>query len=159
MDLNRVFLYGNLTRDPETRHTQSGAQVTTFSLAVNERRSGKEETMFIKIDTWNKTAELCAQYLKKGSAVLVEGRLKIEEYETKDGQKRRDPAVVADRISFGPKSTGAGGGERSDYGSREPQQRSNVREYDNPPLRNDDYSDAPADARSGGGDTEDDLPF
>lgn len=121
MDLNRVFLYGNLTRDPETRNTTSGAQVTKFDIAVNERRSGGKEDeppMFIRIETWNKTAELVDKYMRKGSAILVEGRLKIDEYETREGQKRRDPVVVADRISFGPKPAASGGSPAAEAGQR-----------------------------------------
>ncbi len=154
MDLNRVFLYGNLTRDPETRNTQSGAQVTNFSIAVNERRGREESTMFIKIETWNKTAELCDRYLRKGSGVLIEGRLKIDEYETRDGQKRRDPVVVADRVSFGPKSSNSGGGGGGNYGGG----RSSRDDYGDSSSSRDSY-DEPSGSSHGGGTTEDDLPF
>jgi single-strand DNA-binding protein len=152
MDLNRVLLIGNLTRDPETRHTTQGSQVTKFDIAVNDRSRGKENetTMFIRIETWNKTAEIAAQYLAKGSTVLVEGRLKIDEYTTKEGQKRRDPLVVADRISLGPKPRDGqgGGGARSEAPSRS---REAAASRDEEPARRDDYPSS--------GSTEDDLPF
>jgi len=165
MDLNRILLIGNLTRDPESRNTPSGAQVTKFDIAVNDRSRGrdKEETMFIRVETWNKTAEIAAQYLRKGSSVLVEGRLKIDEYDTKDGQKRRDPVVVADRISLGPKREGAaeGGSGQGTY-RREEAPRSEYRPAadsrrpaEPPRGKYSDVSDIGPDA----GNTEDDLPF
>lgn len=176
MDLNRVMLIGNLTRDPETRNTTTGAQVTSFTIAVNERRSGKgkeEPPMFIKITTWNKTAEIAAQYLRKGSGVLVEGRLKIEEYDSRDGQKRRDPVIVADSISLGPKprdgeggSGGGnyGGGGSSNYRDRDEAPRSSgaqqSRSSSSPsPARREYEPPADQDYDQGGGGTEDDLPF
>jgi len=174
MEFNRVFLFGNLTRDPETRHTQSGAQVTNFTIAVNERRSGKDETLFIKVETWNKTAELVSQYLKKGAGVLVEGRLKVEEYDSRDGQKRRDPVIVAERVNFGPKSggPGQGGSEGGSYAPREssparssaPAQSAAPARRSAPASSGPDYGStgAPADDygdSGGGGGTEDDLPF
>lgn len=167
MDLNRIMLIGNLTRDPETRSTNSGAQVTNFTIAVNERRSSKDKEtppMFIRVETWNKTAELVQQYLKKGAQVLVDGRLKIDEYDTKEGQKRRDPVVVADRVSFGAKPRdeqggggyGGGGNYGSGGGSRPAQSRPAERTME--PY--DDYADqGPSRGGSGASNTEDDLPF
>ncbi|MBI1292547.1 single-stranded DNA-binding protein [bacterium] len=168
MDLNRILLIGNLTRDPEARNTPSGAVVTKFDIAVNDRSRGrdKEETMFIRVETWNKTAEIANQYLRKGSSVLVEGRLKIDEYETRDGQKRRDPVVVADRISLGPKREGAAGesgGGSTSYRREEAAPRSEYRPAADsrraPEPARGQYSDV---GDIGGGEsanTEDDLPF
>lgn len=107
MDLNKVMFIGNLTHDPETRTTQSGQTVTNFSLAVNERRGQEQQTLFLRVSAWGKTGELCQQYLTKGCEALVEGRLRIDEYTAKDGQKRRDPLVLADRVSFGRKPDAA----------------------------------------------------
>lgn len=159
MDLNKVFLIGNLTRDPETRHTQSGQQVTNFTIAVNERSRGKqnETTMFIKVDCWGKTAELAAQYLIKGQEVLVEGRLKIEEYETREGQKRRDPAVTADRVNFGRKPREDGGGYGGGGGGDYQQRSSSPPERAQEPSYN--YDEGPAPSGESSGSTEDDLPF
>lgn len=165
MDLNKVMLVGNLTRDPETRHTNSGLQVTSFSIAVNDRSRGKqnETTMFIKITTFGKTAEIADKYLRKGSQVLVDGKLEIDEYETKDGQKRRDPVVIASAISLGarPRDEQGGGYDRGGGGGydRESRGASQARESSYSQTQ-DRYDDAP-----GGGDdpgrpgTEDDLPF
>jgi single-strand DNA-binding protein len=166
MELNKVMLIGNLTRDPETRTIPSGATVTSFSIAVNTRRGPQnEETLFIKVETWNKTAEIAGQYLQKGSQVLVEGRLKLEEYQTREGQQRRDPVVVADRIGLGSRPRGAEGGGSYQGGSgssRETPSRSygNQQQQRNQPQQDDYYGSSGNDAPpSGGGETEDDLPF
>ncbi|MBI3098253.1 MAG: single-stranded DNA-binding protein [Planctomycetes bacterium] len=103
--LNKVLLIGNLTRDPELRYTQGGAAVCKFSLAVNRSYTGKdgekkEEVCFIDVDVWQKLAELCAEYLKKGNPAFVEGRLKQDSWEGKDGTKRTKILVVADNVQF-----------------------------------------------------------
>jgi len=112
-NLNRVFLMGNLTRDPELRYTPAGTPVASLRLAVNSSfkdRTGqrKEETCFITIVVWNKQAEICNQYLKKGRAVFVEGRLIYRSWE-QDGKTRSILEVRADRVQFlgGPKGDGA----------------------------------------------------
>jgi single-strand DNA-binding protein len=103
-DLNKVFLLGNLTRDPETRYVPSGTAVCDLRLAVNRRFRGsdgqdRDETCFVNITAWGRQAETCGQYLRKGSQVLVEGRLKLDQWE-KDGQKQSRLEVVADRVQF-----------------------------------------------------------
>lgn len=116
--LNKVLMLGNLTRDPDLRYTAAGTAVANLRLAVNrtfvahgERR---EETLFIDVVTWGKQAEACGEYLAKGSAVFVDGRLQSREWETKDGGKRTVVEVVADTVQFlsrrpgEPGSTGAG---------------------------------------------------
>jgi len=115
--LNRVFLIGNLTRDPELRYVPSGTAVATFTLAVNKvyvTQAGekKEETSFIRIVVWGRRAEVCGEYLSKGSPVFVEGRLQSRNWETQDGQKRSTIEVIADNVQFL-----RGGGEK---GTREP---------------------------------------
>jgi single-strand DNA-binding protein len=102
---NKVILLGNLTRDPELRHTPAGMAVCNFDLAVNRTyttRSGerKEETCFITVVVWDKQAQTCAEYLAKGRQVLVEGRLQHRSWETQDGQKRTKHEVVAERVQF-----------------------------------------------------------
>ena len=106
-DLNKVFLLGNLTRDPEMRYMPSGSPVCSFGLACNRRYTGQEETLFVDIDGFGKTAELCSQYLSKGRQVLIEGRLKFRRWEAQDGQKRSKINVVAERVTF----LGGRGGE------------------------------------------------
>ncbi|HDS08609.1 MAG TPA: single-stranded DNA-binding protein [Firmicutes bacterium] len=103
--LNRIFLIGNLTRDPELKFTQSGAAVANFSIAVNRswrKQNGdkQEETTFVRIITWRKLAEICNEYLKKGSTILVEGRLANRTWTTQDGQKRSTIEVIANNIQF-----------------------------------------------------------
>ena len=96
---NKVILMGHLVRDPELKQTNSGESVTTFSLAVN--RNGKNgECDFFDITAWRKTAELVANYLKKGSPVLVCGRLQNRSYTDKQGNKRTVTEVVADEVAF-----------------------------------------------------------
>ncbi len=103
--LNRIFMIGNLTRDPELKFTQAGTAVTNFSIAVNrnwKKQNGErqEETTFVRIITWRKLAEICNEYLKKGSTVLVEGRLSNRSWTTQDGQKRSTIEVIANNIQF-----------------------------------------------------------
>lgn len=102
---NRVILAGNLTRDPELRYIPSGQPVTNFTVAINRNyttQSGerREETSFIPIVVWGKQAETCNQYLTKGRAVLVEGRLQQRSWENQEGQRRSIIEVVADRVVF-----------------------------------------------------------
>ena len=101
---NRTILVGNLTRDPELRYIPSGTAVTDIGLAINDKRkdaSGNwvEETTFINVELWSKTAEVACQYLTKGSPVLIEGRLKLDTWEA-DGQKRSKLKVVGERLSM-----------------------------------------------------------
>lgn len=103
--LNRVLLIGNLTRDPELRYLPSGQAVTTFTLAVNRTytaNSGerKEEASFIRIVVWGRRAEVCNEYLRKGSPVFVEGRFQSRSWEAQDGTKRSSIEVVAFNVQF-----------------------------------------------------------
>ena len=103
--LNKVFLMGNLTRDPELRYIPSGSAVANFSLAINRvyKDAGgekKEEVSYVKVEVWGKMAEICGEYLTKGRPVLVEGRLKSRSWETQDGQKRSALDVVATSVQF-----------------------------------------------------------
>lgn len=104
-NFNRVILVGNLTRDPELRYTPSGAPVCSFDLAVNrsyttQAGERRDEVCYITIVSWGKQAETCKEYLKKGRAALIEGRLTQRSWETPEGQKRSKHEVVADRVQF-----------------------------------------------------------
>lgn len=104
-NLNRVMLIGNLTRDPELRYIPSGTAVANFSLAVNRiynTQSGekKKETCFTRVVAWGRMAEICGEFLTKGSAVFVEGRLQSRSWEAPDGQKRSTIEVVANNVQF-----------------------------------------------------------
>ncbi len=104
MFLNKVILIGRLTRDPELKYTATGGvAVTTFTLAVDKsfvNQQGERETDFIPIVTWRKQAELCANYLNKGSLVAVDGRIQVRTYDDKEGQRRWVTEVVADVVRF-----------------------------------------------------------
>ena len=105
---NKVILMGNLTRDPDVRATgQSGMRVARLGIAINERRRDRsgnlqEHPVFVDVDAWDKLAELCGQYLTKGSSVLVEGRLQMDTWE-KDGVRHQKLKVRASAIKFLPK--------------------------------------------------------
>ena len=119
--INRVVLVGNLTRDPELRHTPSGTAVCNLRLAVNTRR--KDETgqwvdkpNYFDITVWGNQGERCAQYLSKGRPVGVDGRLEWREWETPEGNKRQAVDVVADTVQFlGGRGDGEGGGAGGGY--------------------------------------------
>lgn len=105
IELNKVFLAGRLTQDPELRYTPSGVAVTTLRMAVNTTffpRDGekKEEVLYIDVVVWQKRAESCVEYLRKGSPLFIEGRLRSRRWETQDGQKRTTIEVQADRVQF-----------------------------------------------------------
>ena len=97
---NRITLVGNLTRDPEIRYVGSGAAVTKFTLAVNRRSKQQEETDYIDCVAWDKLAETCNTYLKKGMSALVDGRLSIRSYDDKDGNKRKATEVVVNTMQM-----------------------------------------------------------
>lgn len=102
--LNKIFLMGRLTRDPELRKTQSGTAVTSFTLAVDrdyKPQDGERGTDFIDVVAWRSTAEFVFKYFSKGRMAVVEGRLQIRDWTDKDGNKRRSYEVIADNVYFG----------------------------------------------------------
>ena len=102
-NLNRVLFIGRLTREPELRYTPDGTPVANFTIAVNRsfaNQKGEREADFIPIVVWRKQAEQCAEYLSKGSEVVVDGRLQIRSYEDRDGIKRKKSEVVAWGVQF-----------------------------------------------------------
>ena len=118
MYINKVMIYGNLTRDPEMRALPSGMNVVNFSVATNrvfKDRDGKkqEQTDFHNIVVFGRQADVVNQYLKKGNSAFIEGRLQTRSWE-KDGKKNYRTEVIADRVQFGPRSSGGGGGPRQD---------------------------------------------
>lgn len=153
---NRVVLVGNLTRDPELRYIPSGTAVSEIGLAVNDRvKKGDQwvdETTFVDVTLWARTAEVANQYLNKGSSVLIEGRLKLDTWE-KDGQKRSKLRVVADKMQMlGGKGEGGGGGSRGPARAQAPSRQDSYDEYGAAPAA-DNYSQAPS------APPEDDIPF
>lgn len=102
--LNKIFIMGRLTRDPELRRTQGGNAVTSFALAVDrdfKSADGTKETDFIDVVAWRNTAEFAAKYFTKGRMAVVEGRLQMRDWTDKEGNKRRIAELVADNIYFG----------------------------------------------------------
>lgn len=103
--LNKVFIMGRLTRDPELRRTQTGTPVASFSLAVDrdfkDKATGERTTDFIDVVSWRNTAEFVSRYFTKGRMAVVEGRLQMRDWTDKDGNKRRSADVVADQVYFG----------------------------------------------------------
>ncbi len=114
-NFNKVILLGNLTRDPEVRYTQGGQAVAKFGMAINRRYSvngeQREQTCFVDITAWGKQAEVIGQYMSKGRALLVEGRLDYQTWEAKDGGgKRSKLEVVVENFQFVGGREGAEGG-------------------------------------------------
>jgi single-strand DNA-binding protein len=113
MYLNKVYLYGNLTRDPEMKSLPSGSKVTQFSLATNrvykdQEGNKKEQVEFHNIVVFGRQAETSAQYLKKGQGVMIEGRIQTRSWDDKTtGEKKYRTEIVADGVQFGPKTGGA----------------------------------------------------
>lgn len=119
--LNKVFLIGNLTRDPELRFTPQGTAIAKFGIAVNRQYKGsdgefKKEVNFFNIIVWGKAGENCSKFLSKGRSVHVEGRLQNRTYETQDKQKRTVTEIVADGVQFLGGPGGAGGRSGGDEG-------------------------------------------
>ena len=142
---NRVILIGNVTRDPELRYIPSGTAVTDVGLAVNDRRKGAngewiEETTFVDVTLWGRTAEVATEYLNKGSSVMIEGRLKLDTWE-KDGKKNSKLRVIGERMvmlgSKGGGSGGGGGGPRGGASKSEPSYASHSDEGEGPPPDDD----------------------
>lgn len=116
MYINKVILFGNLTRDPELKALPSGMNVVNFSIATNRvfrDRDGKkqEQTDFHNIVVFGRQADTVSQYMKKGSSVFIEGRLQTRSWDDKtSGEKKYRTEVIADRVQFGPKGSGGGAG-------------------------------------------------
>ena len=141
MGINKVILVGNLGRDPEMRHTQSGQAVANFTLATNRRWRDKdgqqqEQTEWHRIVAWGRLAEICTEYLTKGKQVYVEGRLQTRDWEDRDGNKRYTTEIVALDMQML--------GRRGDTGSSDDAE---------PPSR---AADPPGPTAGGG---DDDIPF
>jgi len=120
--LNKVFLMGNLTRDPEVRHTPKGTAVGDLAMAINmnyraQDGTEKEEVCYVDVVVWGRQAETCRDYLSKGAPVFVEGRLQLDQWEGPEGEKKSRMRVRADRVQFLSRGGGAGGGARGGKGS------------------------------------------
>jgi single-strand DNA-binding protein len=157
-NVNVVVITGNLTRDPELRHTGGGTAVCDLRVAVNSRRKDQsgnwvDKANYFDVTVWGAQGENCANYLNKGRPVAVEGRLDWSEWEAKDGSgKRQAVRIVANTVQFLGSRDGAGGGSGNGGGGGFAPQ-SDV------PADMSDFSGAPAGGGGGGGSQEDDIPF
>lgn len=152
---NKVILMGNLTREPELRVTPGGLSICKFGLAVNrvftdKEGNKREETTFVDIDAFGKQAEVIAKYMAKGRAIMVEGRLKLDQWETNNGEKRSKLGVVLEQFQFvGGRGEGGveSGGGSSEGGFSNPEQHA-------PPPRK--AAPSPAAQQD---DVDEDVPF
>jgi single-strand DNA-binding protein len=115
MNLNKVFLIGRLTADPQLRTTPGGQPVATFSIATNRVWTGKtgqkqQEVQFHNIVVWGRQAEVANQFLKKGSMAMIEGRLQTRNWQDRQGQKRQTTEIISEMLQLGPRSAGSTGG-------------------------------------------------
>lgn len=120
--MNKIFIIGNVGREPEMRYTPNGNPVTSFSVATNRRYTvqgeQREETQWFSISAWSRLAETCNQYVTKGMKVFVEGRLSVQEYVAQDGQTRTSLNVTASDVQFLSRAGEPGGGQGEGVGGR-----------------------------------------
>jgi single-strand DNA-binding protein len=152
-NVNVVVITGNLTRDPELRHTGGGTAVCDLRVAVNSRRKDQsgnwvDKPNYFDVTVWGAQGENCANYLSKGRPVAIEGRLDWREWEAKDGGKRQAVQIIANTVQFLGSRDGSGGGNGNGGGGFTP--RSDV------PADNSDFEPAPAGPSAA---SEDDIPF
>ena len=149
--INKVFFQGNLTRNPDFRNTPAGSAVCTMTVAHNRKSGEREETTFIDVTVWGKSAEYCRNYLVKGSPVLIEGRLTLETWQGRDGQNKSKVSIISENIQ------GLNRGDRNNAvsssasaGSTAPERSVDRGRYAPPPMPpDDDYNPQP----------DDDMPF
>ena len=167
-NFNKVILAGNLTRDPELRYTPKGTAIAKIGLAVNrvwtnEAGEKKEEVTFVDVDVFGRTAENVGQYMRKGRPILIEGRLKLDQWDDKQtGQKRSRMKVVAESFQFvgGPGQGGAGGqGGESAGGFSKPRASSNPRSAPPMPTHDDMGQDAGPEPGDDLNISEENIPF
>lgn len=161
-NVNKVILIGNLTRDPEVKYTPKGSAVADIGIAINryytaDNGEKREETTFVDVTLWGKTAELAGEYLKKGRSVYVEGRLQLDSWEDKtSGQKRSKLRVVGDTIQFLDRKAASGGDEGGGFEHRERESRDSHRSR--PAARQESSRPVPSEPPPGE-DQGDDIPF
>ncbi len=114
MNLNKIFVLGRLTNDPQLKTIPSGQSVATFSVATNrvwfdKAGSKQEETEYHNVVVWGRQAEVASQFLIKGSLVLIEGRIKTRTWQSKEGQNRKTTEIISERMQLGPRPSGATG--------------------------------------------------
>ncbi len=135
MNVNKVFIVGNLTRDPELRTIPSGQAVASFAVATNRQWNDaagqkQQEVEFHNIVAWGRLAEIVNQYSKKGNMIFVEGRLRTRSWQTPQGEKRSRTEVVAERIQLGPRPGGSRAAPESGFSQPTPPEVTPVVEYE-----------------------------
>ena len=159
MNLNKAFILGRLTRDPEVRTTTAGGNVVNFSIATNRVWSDKsgnkqDATEYHNVVTFGKLADICSQYLSKGRLVLIEGRIQTRSWQDKDGNKKYWTEIVAENMQMGP---------RTESGQRSPEQKPSPASQEEPvvnqeeipvieaeePIRDDESNLIPAEEKAG----------
>ena len=145
MNLNKVFIIGRLTADPESRTTGSGQSVTTLRMATNrvwndpQTREKRESTEFHTIVAWARLGEIAAQYLTKGAMCLIEGRLQTRSWQDQSGNKRYMTEIIAESLQLGPRPQNQGGGTPSVSDVRKPAPKKSQEDSDNDiPVINED---------------------
>lgn len=155
---NRVILMGNITRDIELKYIRSDLAVTEIGMAVNDRRKSQsgewvDETTFVDVTLWGRTAEIASQYLSKGSPVMIEGRLKLDTWET-EGQKRSKLRVIGEKLVMLGGRGGNGGGGNGGGGGR-----ATGTEFEEGETSSSPAPAAAASGRSAPHDPPDEIPF
>ncbi len=154
MNINRVVLTGNLTRDPEVRSTPGGLAICKLGVACNTRKKNnstgawEEKPNYFRVTVFGAQAENCDKYLRKGRAVAIDGRLEWSQWETGEGQKRESVDIIADTVQFLGGRDDAGGGNGNGFSSSAPATESDV------PIDTGDFETAPV-----GAGADDDIPF
>lgn len=125
MNLNKVFVLGNLTKDPEVRTIPSGQQVASFSVATNrvwfnQAKEKNQEVEFHNIVAWGRLAEIAGQYLTKGKMVLIEGRIKTRSWQAPDGTKKYRTEIIAEAMQMGPKTQGTSSYDKPEVKEKAP---------------------------------------
>lgn len=138
---NKITIVGYLGRDPELRYTPNGNAVCNLSVATTEKRGNEEYTTWFKISAWGRQGELCNEYLAKGRRIYVEGRLTLQEYTDRDGQKRTSAEVHATDVKFLDRKSENSGEERTATRATESEPISVEREARRDALRSDDVVD------------------
>jgi len=158
-NINVVVITGNLTKDPDLRHTGGGTPVCEMRVAVNSRRKNgqtgewEDKPNYFDVTVWGAQGENCSTYLEKGRPVAVEGRLDWREWEAKDGGKRQAVQIIANSVQFLGSRDGGGGGNPGGGNGNGFTPKSDT------PADTSDYDAAPAGAGGGQGGSDDDIPF
>jgi single-strand DNA-binding protein len=161
---NKILILGRLGRAPELKYSTAGNPITKFSVATNERLKGtggqpEEHTEWHKVVVFGAAAENCSKFLKQGSLVFVEGKLRTRKYTDKDNVEKYFTEVISDTVHFLDGAAGSGGGEAGGGGKEAPRGEERTYQKSAPKGKEDEFNGALSDAIKGAPDGDDDLPF